>query len=71
MKSTKAFDRVRLARANGRPTSLDYISHLFTDFTELHGDRYFADDAAIVETIGKCQLVVVRQSEIVVNGEIP
>ena len=52
MKSTKAYDRVRLARANGRPTSLDYISHLFTDFTELHGDRYFADDAAIVGGVG-------------------
>ena len=37
-----------MARHPNRPTTLDYVGRLFTDFTELHGDRRFADDAAIV-----------------------
>ncbi|MBL1705074.1 acetyl-CoA carboxylase carboxyl transferase subunit alpha, partial [Klebsiella pneumoniae] len=36
-----------------RPTTLDYIEHLFTDFFECHGDRLFGDDAAIVGGIAK------------------
>lgn len=43
-----AWDRVLLARHPQRPHTLDYIQLLFTDFSELHGDRRFADDAAIV-----------------------
>jgi len=39
---------VQLARHPQRPYTLDYIQALFTDFTELHGDRHFADDPAIV-----------------------
>ena len=39
---------VKLARHPLRPYTLDYIEHLFTDFTELHGDRAFADDPAII-----------------------
>ena len=39
---------VKLARDNMRPTGLDYIGHIFKDFTELHGDRRFGDDPAIV-----------------------
>ena len=39
---------VRLARHPARPFTLDYIRHVFTDFQELHGDRGFADDPAIV-----------------------
>jgi len=42
------YDTVRLARANTRPTGLDYINHIFEDFFELHGDRRYADDEAIV-----------------------
>jgi acetyl-CoA carboxylase carboxyl transferase subunit alpha len=38
----------QLARHPQRPYTLDYIGMMFTDFTELHGDRMFADDAAIV-----------------------
>ncbi len=38
----------RLARHPQRPYTLDYISHLFSEFEELHGDRHFSDDAAIV-----------------------
>jgi acetyl-CoA carboxylase carboxyl transferase subunit alpha len=43
-----AWARVQLARHPKRPHSLDYIQRLFTDFMELHGDRAFADDPAIV-----------------------
>jgi len=38
----------QVARHSQRPYTLDYIQHLFTDFEELHGDRNFADDHAIV-----------------------
>ncbi|MFB4390935.1 MULTISPECIES: acetyl-CoA carboxylase carboxyltransferase subunit alpha [unclassified Pseudomonas] len=38
----------RLARHPRRPYTLDYIDHIFTEFEELHGDRHFSDDAAIV-----------------------
>jgi acetyl-CoA carboxylase carboxyl transferase subunit alpha len=43
-----AWERVQLARHPKRPHSLDYIQRLFTEFHELHGDRGFGDDAAIV-----------------------
>ncbi|MBZ5727557.1 MAG: acetyl-CoA carboxylase carboxyltransferase subunit alpha [Acidobacteriia bacterium] len=43
-----AWRRVQLARHPKRPHSLDYIERLFTDFQELHGDRSFGDDPAIV-----------------------
>ena len=38
----------QLSRHPGRPYTLDYVEHLFTDFHELHGDRSYADDPAIV-----------------------
>jgi acetyl-CoA carboxylase carboxyl transferase subunit alpha len=47
-KPTDAWERVLLARHPQRPYTLDYIQMLFTDFTELHGDRRYADDAAMV-----------------------
>ncbi|PWU03055.1 MAG: acetyl-CoA carboxylase carboxyl transferase subunit alpha [Terriglobia bacterium] len=43
-----AWRRVLLARHPKRPHSLDYIERLFTDFQEIHGDRAFGDDPAIV-----------------------
>lgn len=43
-----AWDRVCLARMAERPKALDYINEIFTDFVELHGDRYFGDDKSIV-----------------------
>src|SRR3954462_14443764 len=49
----KPWDRVQIARHPSRPTTLDYISQLFTDFFECHGDRTFGDDAAIVGGIAK------------------
>lgn len=43
-----AWDTVQLSRAAGRPVATDYIEMIFDDFVELHGDRYFSDDGAIV-----------------------
>ena len=43
-----AFDRVQLARHSNRPYTLDLIERLFEDFVELHGDKRFAEDPAIV-----------------------
>ncbi|HUB80174.1 MAG TPA: acetyl-CoA carboxylase carboxyltransferase subunit alpha [Bryobacteraceae bacterium] len=43
-----AWDRVQLARHPKRPHAVDYIQRLFSDFQEIHGDRNFADDAAII-----------------------
>jgi acetyl-CoA carboxylase carboxyl transferase subunit alpha len=42
------WQRVQVARHPNRPTVLDYVNRLFTDFTEISGDRRFADDHAIV-----------------------
>lgn len=50
--SSKAIDVVKLARQTKRPTTLDYVGFMLTDFLELHGDRRFADDPAIVGGIG-------------------
>ena len=47
------WNRVSIARFQERPTSLDYIDLLIEDFIELHGDRYFGDDSAIVGGIGR------------------
>lgn len=47
-----SFDRVKAARAKGRPTGFDYIKKIITDFTELHGDRRFGDDSAVIGGIG-------------------
>lgn len=44
----KPWDRVQIARHPNRPTTLDYISILFKDFFECHGDRTYGDDEAIV-----------------------
>lgn len=49
----KPWDRVQIARHANRPTTLDYISYLFTDFLEMHGDRLYGDDEAIVGGIAK------------------
>lgn len=49
----EAYERVMAARAKGRPTSMSFIENIFTDFTEMHGDRRFADDKAIVAGIAR------------------
>jgi acetyl-CoA carboxylase carboxyl transferase subunit alpha len=46
--NTTAFERVQLARHPERPYTLDFIERLFEDFTEIHGDRRYAEDPAIV-----------------------
>ena len=48
-----AYEKVQLARGKGRATGLSFIQNIFTDFIELHGDRRFADDPAIVAGIAK------------------
>ncbi len=50
--SNAAWQRVQLARHPKRPHTLDYIERLFTDFQEIHGDRLFADDPAVVCGMG-------------------
>ncbi len=56
----------QLARHPGRPYTLDYIPLLFTDFAELHGDRMFADDPAIIGGLARLEgrpVVVVGQQK--------
>jgi len=48
----KAIERVKLARHTERPTTFDYIKLMINNFLELHGDRRFSDDLAIVGGIG-------------------
>jgi len=52
-KSLTPWQRVQVARHPNRPTVLDYVNRLFTDFTEISGDRRFADDHAIVAGFGR------------------
>ncbi len=49
------WQKTQVARHPSRPTTLDYINYMVEDFTELHGDRTFADDPAIVGGIGKLE----------------
>lgn len=52
-KEISAWEKVEIARNPKRKTSLDYINSIFDDFIELHGDRNFKDDKAIVCGLGK------------------
>lgn len=52
LKNLRPWEKVSIAREILRPTALDYIKYLFTDFLEFKGDRYFGDDPAIVSGIG-------------------
>ncbi len=47
------WQRVHVARAAGRPTGLDYIDRIFTNFNELHGDRSLGEDPALIAGIGE------------------
>lgn len=64
-KKLTAWDRVLLARDKERPYALDYIDGIFDEFMELHGDRLFGDDGAIVGGIasieGKMATVIGQQ----------
>src|SRR5580700_11659201 len=48
-----AWRRVQLARHPKRPHTLDYVERILTDFREIHGDRLFGDDPAIVCGMGR------------------
>ncbi|HDG2866851.1 TPA: acetyl-CoA carboxylase carboxyltransferase subunit alpha [Staphylococcus aureus] len=48
----KPWDRVQIVRLQERPTTLDYIPYIFDSFMELHGDRNFRDDPAMIGGIG-------------------
>ena len=54
-----AYDKVMLARSKGRPTGASYIENIFDSFIELHGDRRFGDDPAIVGGIATLEGVPV------------
>jgi acetyl-CoA carboxylase carboxyl transferase subunit alpha len=62
----EAFDRVLLARDPERPYTLDLIATIFSEFVEIHGDRRYADDPALVcgfATIEKIEVVVIGQQK--------
>lgn len=61
--SMNAWQKTELARHPQRPYLLDYIDRIFTDFSEIHGDRSFADDHAIV-----CGMAHFHGEEIMVIG---
>lgn len=50
--SMTPYEKLKTARANGRPTGISYVNEIFTDRVELHGDRRFGEDAAIVAGVG-------------------
>ena len=58
------WDRVQLARHPQRPLSLDYINYMSDDFIELHGDRYFGDDKAVICGIGR-----IKETKVVFIGQ--
>jgi acetyl-CoA carboxylase carboxyl transferase subunit alpha len=49
------WQKVQLSRHPNRPYTLDYLTHIVTDFQELHGDRCFGDDASIVSGLARFQ----------------
>ncbi len=64
--ASRTWQRVQLARHPRRPHSLDYIERLFSNFEELHGDRAFGDDAAIIAGLadfGGLPVAVVAQQK--------
>src|SRR3989338_8409545 len=61
--SLTAWQRVQIARHPSRPYTLDYVSMLMSGFLELHGDRAFADDKALV-----CGLAKLDHQKIMVIG---
>jgi len=58
-----AWQRTELARHPQRPYFLDYVQHMFTDFSEIHGDRAFGDDAAMI-----CGMARFHGEEVLVVG---
>ena len=64
MEKQTAWEKVEIARNPKRKTSLDYIEAIFEDFIELHGDRNFKDDKAIV-----CGLARIGNQNVTVIAE--
>lgn len=61
-----SWNRIELARRAGRPFTLDYVRSIFTDFVELHGDRRFGDDPAMVTglaRLGEQSVMIVGQQK--------
>ena len=54
-KMQTAWQKVQIARASNRKTSLDYIEKIFDEFIELHGDRCYGDDKAMVCGLGRIE----------------
>jgi len=66
MTANTAFERVQEARNPERPYTLDLLKTIFTDFVEIHGDRRFADDAAMIcgfAKIGGLEVAVIGQQK--------
>jgi acetyl-CoA carboxylase carboxyl transferase subunit alpha len=61
--SLTPWQRVLVARHSARPNTLDYVNQLFTGFDELHGDRRFADDHAII-----CGFALYKQQPVCIIG---
>lgn len=60
------WEKVKLARMPVRPTGLDYIDRIFTNFLEMHGDRFYAEDRAIIGGIaflGNTPVTVIAQQK--------
>src|SRR6476660_8299735 len=60
--SLSAWDRIKIARHPKRPFTLDYLESAFTGFSELHGDRLYAEDRAVVggfATLGPHKVMVI------------
>ncbi len=53
--NTTAYEKVKLARSSKRPTGSDYIRNIFQGFIEMHGDRRYGDDPAVVGGIARFQ----------------
>ena len=64
LRPLSAWEKTELARHPQRPYTLDYIERIFTDWSEIHGDRGFADDPAIV-----CGMARFHGEEVVVVGQ--
>ncbi len=63
LRTSNAWDKTELARHPQRPYTLDYVERIFTDWSEIHGDRGFADDPAIV-----CGMARFHGEEVMIVG---
>lgn len=64
--SDKVWQKVKLARSTDRPTALDLIENVFNNFIELHGDRLYGDDQAIIggiATIGDIPVTIIAEEK--------